>query len=75
MATRVELILEGLLIARSALRTLRAYGIERERALAIIERAEAEGREPTVEEIRAELGDLDGTLDQLAEKIAQHRAD
>lgn len=69
MATKAETALRLLLAGQSILGALRDFGIERRRAIAIMERAEAEGREPTIEDLRAELSDLGETLDELERAI------
>lgn len=69
MAVNLAKIVHGVSAVQTWLRQLRQWGLERERLYRLIDRAEAEGREPTPAEVRAELGDLAETLEHLERQI------
>lgn len=63
------LILQLLNVIQAAFGWLTQRGITKERALALLSKAEAEGRDVTTAEVQGELDQLQDELDDTAESI------
>lgn len=67
------LILQLLNVIQAAFGWLTQRGITKERALALLNKAEAEGRDVTTAEVQTELDQLQSELDDTADSIGDLR--